>query len=124
MPGPKQRPQIIDLLCDVLATLGPVEARSMFGGWGLYQDGVMFALISGEEAYFRADDETRQDYEALGLSRFKPRANKPMTMPYYPLPPELFDDPDMMVDWGERALAAARRAKSTKTSKKRKPSGA
>ncbi len=96
----------------------------MFGGWGLYIDGVMFSLISGQEAYFRADDSNREDYEALGLSRFKPRSHKPMTMPYYPLPPDLFDDSDMMVEWAERALAAARRAKAVKTPKKPKPTGA
>ena len=124
MPSPKERPQIIDHLCDVLAPLGPVEARSMFGGWGLYLDGVMFALIAGKEAYFRADDDTRHEYESLGLSRFKPRAEKPMTMPYYPIPPDLFDDPDSMVEWGERALAAARRAKSKKAPNKRKSAGA
>jgi DNA transformation protein len=124
MPGAKERPQIIDHLCDVLTPLGPVEARSMFGGWGLYLDGVMFALIAGQVAYFRADDVTRQDYESLGLNRFKPRADKPMTMPYHPLPPDLFDDPDLMVEWGERALDAARRAKSKKAPKKSKPTGA
>jgi len=121
---PKERPQIIDHLCDVLEPLGAIEPRSMFGGWGLYVDGVMFTLISGQEAYFRADDSTSGDYEALGLSRFKPRSNRSMTMPYYPLPPDLFDDPDMMVEWAERALAAARRAKAAKPPKKRKSAGA
>ena len=120
----KKRPQIIDHLIDGLGALGAVEARSMFGGWGLYLDGVMFALIAGQEAYFRADDDTRQDYEARGLSRFKPQRDKPMTMPYYPLPPDIFDDPELMLEWAERALAAARRAKTAKAPKNRKSAGA
>ena len=116
----KARPQIIDYLCDVLAPLGVVEPRSRFGGWGLYVDDVMFTLIRDQEAYFRADDITAGDYEALGLSRYKSPINRGIIMPYYPLPPDLFDDPDMMVEWAERALAAARRAKAAKSSKKKK----
>ena len=38
----------------------------MFGGWGLYVDGVMFTLIRDQEVYFRADDITAGDYDALG----------------------------------------------------------
>ena len=110
----KTRPQIIDYLCDVLAPLGVVEPRSRFGGWGLYIDDVMFTLVRDQEAYFRADETTAGDYEALGLTRYKSPINRGIRMPYYPLPPDLFDDPDTMVDWAERALAAARRAKAAK----------
>lgn len=115
----KQRPQIIDYLCDVLAPLGVVEPRSRFGGWGLYIDDVMFTLIRDQEAYFRADDTSAGDYEALGLSRYKSPINRGIIMPYYQLPPDLFDDPDLMVEWAERALAAARRAKAAKPPKKK-----
>ena len=117
---PKERPQIIDHLCDVLEPLGAIEPRSMFGGWGLYVDGVMFTLIRDHEAYFRADDTTAGDYEALGLPRYKSRVNRGIIMPYYQLPPDLFDDPDMMIEWAERALAAARRAKAAKSAKTKK----
>jgi len=96
----------------------------MFGGWGLYVDGVMFTLIRDNEAYFRADDTTAGDYEELGLPRYKSRINRSIIMPYYLLPPDLFDDPDMMLEWAERALAAARRAKAAKPPKKRKSAGA
>ncbi len=119
----KARPQIVDYLCDVLAPLGAVEPRSRFGGWGLYVDDVMFTLIRDQEAYFRADDKTAGDYEALGLTRYKSPINRGIIMPYYQLPPDLFDDPDLMVEWAAGALAAARRAKAAKTQNKRKSAG-
>lgn len=117
---PKERPPVIEQLTGMLMPLGPVDARAMFGGWGLYIDGIMFALVAGNDPYFRADDENRDDYESLGFSCFKPWDDKPATMPYYPLPQDLYDDPDKMLAWAERALAAARRAKAKKPAKKRK----
>lgn len=108
-------PEVVDHLCDVLAPLGGIAPRRMFGGWGIFSDTLMFVLIDRDhQPYFRADDENKGDYEALDLTRFKPRHDKPMTMPYYPLPPDLFDDPEVMLEWAGKALDAARRQKKTK----------
>lgn len=114
-----ERPQILDHLVDLLASLGPVEARFMFGGWGLYLDGLMFALIAADEVYLRSDEASRGDFESRGLGPFKPWPDKPMTMPYHALPPELLDDGDALVAWARRAHAAARRARGAKRGRRR-----
>ena len=71
-----------DHVLDLLAALGPVTARRMFGGFGIYLDGVMFALIADDILYLKVDDRTRPDYEAAGSAPFRPRPRgKPFTMP-------------------------------------------
>ena len=112
----RERPQILDHLTDLLAPLGPVQGRFMFGGWGLYLEGVMFALIAGDELYLRSDEITRGDFETRGLGPFRPWPDKPMTMPYHPLPPEVLDDADEINAWARRAYEAALRARKAKKS--------
>ena len=70
-----------DHVLDLMAALGPVTARRMFGGFGIYLDGVMFALIADDILYLKVDDRTRPDYEAAGSAPFRPRQKgKPFTM--------------------------------------------
>jgi DNA transformation protein len=87
----------------------------MFGGWGIYKDGVMFALIAYDTLYFKVDDGNRQDYEAADLPYFtysdKGRA---IRMPYCEAPSDGFDDPEILCAWARGAFAAALRAKRAK----------
>lgn len=113
-----KRSEYADYICEQLAPLGPVVARAMFGGYGLSLDGLTFAIIVDDALYLKIDDKTLPRYEALGLERFKPFADKPGRMNYCPLPPELMDDPDGLVEWAREAFDVALRAK--KPAKKRR----
>ena len=89
-----------------LSRLGDVSARKMFGGYGLFFDGAMFALISGgEELFLKADDENRQAF----LERGSKTHGK---MPYYAVPAEALNGWREMAPWAEGAVAASKRAKS------------
>jgi len=104
---------------DLLQMMGPVTPRAMFGGYGIYLDGRMFALITDRDVlYFRTDDHNRPAYEAAGCGPFKPWPHKPMTMPYHEVPSELLDDPDELNAWARAAFAAALRAPAPKKRKK------
>lgn len=95
-------------IAELLTPLGAVEVKKMFGGCGLYEAGTMFALVdSGGTFYFRTTDANRADYEAAGSSRFG-------KMPYHRPPDEVQRDPAVLNGWAEKALAAARAAKSAK----------
>ena len=85
----------------------------MFGGAGVYRDGVMFALIAGEALYFKADELTTAEFEAEGLTPFiYPTKNGTNTlMSYWRAPDRCLDDPHEMVEWAAKALAAALRAR-------------
>lgn len=83
----------------------------MFGGAGIYRDGLMFALISGGEIYLKADKETEERFRAAGCRPFVySRDGKSATMSYFSAPEDALDDPTVMRDWAELAFEAALRA--------------
>ncbi len=105
----------IELLKDSLRGLGPVSVRRMFGGAGVYADGVMFGLIADDTFYLKADDETRRAFEAEGLAPFVyDGSGRTVAMSYWRIPERLLDDPDEMVGWARTALGVARRKAAAK----------
>lgn len=100
-----------------------VAFRGMFGGLGIFHDGVMFALVAYERLYFKVDDATRPRFAAAGSEAFVYAGKgKPIGMSYWTAPDEALDDPELFQDWARLGLEAARRAAATKPKrKKRKP---
>jgi DNA transformation protein and related proteins len=115
--------EFLDFLKDQLRGLGPVTARRMFSGAGLYCDRVIFALLLRDTLYFKVDDINRAAYEAEGLEPFSYEARgKTVTIgAYWRMPERLFDEPDEMLDWARAALAAGRRAEAKKKKPRRRP---
>jgi DNA transformation protein len=103
-----------DFVLDQLAGVPGVRARRMFGGMGLYAGDVFFAILSHDELYFKTDDRTKERYEAAGSKPFKPYADRPMTMAYWTVPPELLDDPTELVVWAREAIGVATAAPKAK----------
>ncbi len=104
-----------------LLPFGPVAARRMFGGFGVFLDGVMFGLIGWNTLYFKADDGNRGDFERAGMERFAYRGKtKPISLSYWRVPGDVFDDAERLAEWAAGALAAARRAKDAKKPAKRR----
>ncbi|MBI3779325.1 MAG: TfoX/Sxy family protein [Gammaproteobacteria bacterium] len=96
-----------------------LRVRAMFGGYGVYRDYRIFAIIVDDRLYFKADSATRGEFEAKGLSPFTYVARgKSVTMQYFEAPPEVFEEPDAMRSWVQKAYEAAVRAKQTKTPNK------
>ena len=104
--------EFADFVVESLQPLGPVVARRMFGGFGIYLDGVMFALIAYDTLYLKVDDRNGQAYEDAGLPYFVYEdKSTPIRMPYREAPGEGFDDPEVLCDWASAAYAAALRTK-------------
>jgi DNA transformation protein len=112
-------PEYRDYVLEQLACLGRVTGRSMFGGVGIYLEGMFFALIAGDALYFKVDDATRGAYEAAGMAAFKPYPNRPMTMSYYEVPTEVLEDADQLRMWGRRAAEVARQSATLKRTTRR-----
>ena len=110
-------------LQEQLEPSGPVTIRSMFGGAGLFRDGVMFGLIAYDTLYFKTGDANRGDYEDAGMDPFTYEGkSKPVAMSYHQVPADLLEDPDGLSEWAHRAFAVAvkwKKAKKPKRSKKR-----
>lgn len=102
----------VDNLHAVFSAFGTITSRKMFGGHGIYHDGLMFALVADDELYLKADKASAHFFEEQQLPRFEYVKNgKTMTMSYHLAPEEIFDDPDAARDWATRAFDAALRAK-------------
>jgi DNA transformation protein and related proteins len=111
----------LDFILDWLAPLGTITSRSMMGGYILYCDGIVFALLADNVLHLKVDDATRPGFEALRLKPFQPFSDKPGTMQYYPPPAEFFEDADVMAEWGRAAVEVGRRASAKRKSKSKKP---
>lgn len=99
-------------LLDQLSGLPGVTLRRMFGGAGLYRDGVMFGLVA-DTLYLKVDDRNRADFTAAGMGPFVYEAKgKPMSMGYFQVPPEVLEDAERLVPWAEKALAVALAARA------------
>ena len=48
----------------LFAPLGVITSRSMFGGFGLFSDQVIFAFVQGENLHIRADSYSKKEFEA------------------------------------------------------------
>jgi DNA transformation protein len=100
-----------------LNALGRVTSRRMFGGVGLYANGLFFAILDGDRLYFKTDDSNRGDYEARGSKPFCPFPDKPeMKMNYHDVPADLLDDAEELCRWAKKAVAVALSVASRKKS--------
>jgi DNA transformation protein len=114
-----RRDDFVEHVCDLLAPLGEVRPKSMFGGYGIYVDDVFCAIVAYDTLYFKVDDGNRADYEALGAGPFKPFEGKQMVMSYYEVPAQVVDDRRAIVEWGRKALEAAGRSRTKRPARAR-----
>ena len=114
-------PDFVAYVIEQLAQLTRVTSRRMFGGVGLYADGLFFALIASDALYFKVDDSNRSDDEQRGSRPFCPFPDKPeMLMNYYDVPAELLDDAEELSKWARKSVAVALVAANKKTQSKKK----
>ncbi len=101
----------VDYVREVFAPLGEVRVRRMFGGYGVYHEERMFALIVADVLYLKADAHSAERFERRGLSRFEyTRQGRAVQLSYYAAPEEIFDDPDTAGQWARLAFSAACRS--------------
>ena len=111
----------INYLLELLAPLDGVSAKRMFGGYGLFRDGLMFGLVADDTLYFKVDAQSVARFTERELEPFTyVKAGKPMPMSYYRAPEETLDSSDDMCEWASLACEAALRASKTKAKPKAK----
>ena len=111
-----------DTIHEFFASFGAVQVRRMFGGAGLYADGVMFGLVADGQIYLKADATTAPDFEREGCGPFEygTKTGKRAVMSYWRLPDRLYDDPDELARWARTALSIAQRNAAAKPKTPRK----
>lgn len=85
----------------------------MFGGVGVYANGLFFALIDDDTLYLKTDDALKVEFEAAGSHPFAPFGHdKPMA--YWTAPAEALDDQEILLEWSRKSLEVAARAATSK----------
>ena len=98
---------------ELLSDLGPVRVKRMFGGHGVYLDGLFVAIVVGDTLYLKADAETLPRFEAAGCAPFTyaAKGGRQVSLHYRAAPAEAMDSPALMRPWATLALQAALRAR-------------
>ena len=100
---------------ELLAPLGAVRSRRMFGGHGFYVDELFVALIAFARLYLKADAHSRARFEAAGCEPFVYAGKgQPVTMSYFAAPEDAMESPALMQPWARLALEAAVRVRAAK----------
>ena len=115
------RSELLDHLVDQLAPLGEARGRPMFGGYGVYLDGLIIGLIAFDTIYLKVDDQNRPDFEAAGSSPFgyDTKSGTNTIAAYWEIPADVLEDSDQLRAWALKSLAVSRRA-GAKATRKRK----
>lgn len=104
--------EFVSYLQELLQPLGPVAARRMFGGYGLYLDGVMFAIVVDEELYFKVDADNQAEFEGAGSEPFRyVRQGRWVALGYYRAPEDALDGAEALTPWARSAYGAALRGR-------------
>ena len=112
--------EYLDYMHDLFSAFAPVATRAMFGGHGVYRDGVIVAIVIDEAIYLKVDDATRAAFEAAGSAPFVYEAKgKRVPMSYWSVPEDALDSPQEFRPWAQRAWEAALRKPKPKPKKAR-----
>jgi DNA transformation protein len=88
-----------------LTPLGEVSSRKMFGGYGIFENSAMFALVNSQgDLFLKADDTNRSRFEEAGSSQHG-------KMPYFQVPPDVIADSDNLREWASISIQIAHAAK-------------
>ncbi len=113
--------EYIEHLEEVFEVFGPITVRRMFGGYGIYHNGLMFALVADDTLYLKADAENRGYFDDAGLGPFEyNKSGKVVKLSYYQAPDEIMDDREQAADCARRSFEAAFRAQASRNRSKKR----
>jgi DNA transformation protein len=109
-----------DHIKELFAQFGPVAVRRMFGGAGIFADGLMIAIAVNGTIFLKVDDQTVPRFEREGLEPFsyQTRHGTRSIKSLWRVPERLYDDPSEFSDWARDAMAAAHRAKPARKARR------
>ena len=95
----------VELFSGKVMPLGEIKYKKMFGGYGVFESGAMFALVTSEgSVYLKVVESNRARFEAMG-------AIKHGRMPYYQIPKQIMEDDARLLEWTREAIAGSKFAK-------------
>jgi DNA transformation protein len=106
-----------EALRDLFGGIGRITIKRMFGGKGIYHDGLIIALIVSGDLLLKADAESAPDFEEAGSKQWIYEGGMRkgrVAMPYWSVPDTAIDDPDEMTAWARKAYQASLRSQKPK----------
>ncbi len=93
-----------EFILDHLSGFEGINCRAMFGGHGIYCNGIFFGIIHKGRLYFKTNDKTRPEYIDEGMKPFRPNVKQTLKN-YYEVPVDVMEDPDRLVDWAVKVIS-------------------
>jgi DNA transformation protein len=110
--------QYLAYILEQLAGLDSLRSNRMFGGIGLYSDGLFFGLIDDDTLFFKTGDSNIGPYRERSMPRFMPFPDRPESvLGYHQVPADVIEDAEMLVDWARRSVAVALASQAAKAAK-------
>jgi DNA transformation protein and related proteins len=105
----------VTYVVELMQLMGPVHAKRMFGGHGIFLEGLMFGLVADGVLYLKSDKQIESEFEQRNLETFKyNRQGKLLSLSYYQAPEEALEDIEIMNIWANKAYSAALRSAAKK----------
>ena len=102
--------EYLDYILNQLSQFGDVQTKKMFGGVGLFHDNLMFGMIGEDVFRLKVDENNIADYETRGMQQFS-SGSKKKGMPYWEVPADVIEDPQLLKQWADKSYQAALKAK-------------
>ncbi len=104
-----------DFVKDSLSSFG-IQLKKMFGGYGIYKNGLMFALIADDELYFKVGEKNKKDFEERNSEPFsyEKKSGIATINSYWRVPADIIDEAEELAKWAEKSYSAAILSKTKK----------
>ena len=107
--------EFVAYVVELMQSIGPVRAKAMFGGHGIFLEDLMFGLVADSVLFLKVDKQTENNFKVRGLEAFTyMKKGKEFNMSYYQAPEEVLEEGEEMSYWANMAYSAALRATSKK----------
>lgn len=95
---------------------GEFKIKPMFGGYGIYCDGIFFAIIADSELYLKGAKTDNSVFINEGSREFiySQGNHKPVGMNYWLVPEKILTDITKLKEWVDKAIASSVKAKRRK----------
>jgi DNA transformation protein len=118
------QPGYLEYVLEQLASLPALRSNRMFGGIGLYSDGIFFGLIDDDTLFFKTNDGNIAPYRERNMPRFMPFPDRPeAVLGYHQVPADVIEDAETLVEWARSSVEVGLAAKAAKAKPVRQKSG-
>ena len=97
----KASPEYLNFVMEKLSPIGGIKSRAMFGGYGIFHEGLMFALISEDTLYFKVNESNRDVYERAQSKPF------PHGISYWEVPTDVLEEDSRLHEWANISIKIA-----------------